>query len=145
MLTEKMIDEGIERNILIYDANAPDKFFTQRLFNLIQSVVLQNLTSPITRIYLHPDCLQDIHSWTMPAQWHVEYYQDGFFAGMHKRLFDKEFIPHTGLGYLYNHLNHEERRGNMLAYYDKKGGTLPSDTYLIVCESREGEIILASC
>lgn len=145
MLTEAMIKLGIDRNILVYDMEAPAGIFTLRLFTLIQSCVFRNLKSPLKRIYLSPDNLHDVYSWKIPPEWRVEYYQDGFFAGLHKRILDKEFIPHTGLGSYYDGATQEFKVGNYQTVYHNHGGCIGSDVSLIVCQSVDGEIILASC
>jgi len=66
-----LIAAGVDRNILVYDANAPAGMFTKRLVTLLQNTMRRNaggnsasgFRGKLTDLYVSPEALQDIRSW----------------------------------------------------------------------------------
>lgn len=66
-----LIAAGVDRNILVYDANAPAGMFTKRLVTLMQNTMRRNaggnsasgFRGKLTDLYVSPEALQDIRSW----------------------------------------------------------------------------------
>jgi hypothetical protein len=77
--TKKMNDDGwhtilaagVDRNILVYDADATAGLFSKRLVSLMQTVMRRNSggnsasvgRGRLTDIYLSPEALEDIRNW----------------------------------------------------------------------------------
>lgn len=77
--TKKMNDDawhtllaaGVDRNILVYDADAPAGMFTKRLVSLMQNAMRRNSggntgsvgRGRLTDLYVSPEALQDIRNW----------------------------------------------------------------------------------
>ena len=77
--TKKMNDDGwhtilaagVDRNILVYDADAPAGLFTKRLVSLMQVVMRRNSggnsasvgRGKLTDLYVSPEALEDVRNW----------------------------------------------------------------------------------
>ena len=66
-----LIAAGVDRNILVYDANAPAGMFTKRLVSLMQNTMRRNAggnsssgnRGKLTDLYISPEAHQDIKNW----------------------------------------------------------------------------------
>jgi hypothetical protein len=66
-----LIAAGVDRNILVYDANAPAGMFTKRLISLLQNTMRRNaggnsgssVRGKLTDLYVSPEALQDVKNW----------------------------------------------------------------------------------
>lgn len=66
-----LLAAGVDRNILVYDANAPSGMFTKRLVSLLQNTMRRNAggnsasgaRGRLTDLYVSPEALQDIRNW----------------------------------------------------------------------------------
>ena len=77
--TKKMNDDGwhtllaagVDRNLLVYDADATQGYFTKRLVSLMQTVMRRNAggntgsanRGRLTDIYVSPEALEDVRNW----------------------------------------------------------------------------------
>lgn len=77
--TKKMNDDawhtllaaGVDRNILVYDGDAPAGMFTKRLVSLMQTVMRRNAggntgsanRGRLTDMYVSPEALEDVRNW----------------------------------------------------------------------------------
>jgi hypothetical protein len=77
--TKKMNDDGwhtllaagVDRNILVYDADAPAGMFTKRLVSTLQNTMRRNSggntgsagRGKLTDLYVSPEALQDVRGW----------------------------------------------------------------------------------
>jgi hypothetical protein len=66
-----LLAAGVDRNVLVYDADAADGQFTKRLISLMKTVMRRNAggnTGSLNRgrlsdVYLSPEALEDIRNW----------------------------------------------------------------------------------
>ena len=66
-----LLAAGVDRNVLVYDADAADGQFTKRLISLMKTVMRRNAggntgslnRGKLTDVYLSPEALEDIRNW----------------------------------------------------------------------------------
>ena len=97
-----LLAAAVDRNILVYDADAANGQFTKRLVSLMKTVMRRNgggnsITAPgrLTDMYLSPEAIEDIRNWGVDQLDEVsrrEIYVAGDDAGPLARIFGVNLI-----------------------------------------------------
>ena len=130
-----LLAAGVDRNILVYDADAAQGQFTKRLISLMKTVMRRNAggnsgslnRGSLTDVYLSPEALEDIRNWGIDQVDEVtrrEIYQAGDDGAAITRVFVKTLHDMDELG---------QNQEYQVFYTDQLGGTLASsDDELVV-------------
>ena len=93
-----LLASGVDRNVLVYDADAADGQFTKRIISLMKTVMRRNAggnsgslnRGKLTDIYLSPEALEDIRNWGLDQVDEItrrEIYQAGDDGAAITRIF----------------------------------------------------------
>ena len=93
-----LLAAGVDRNVLVYDADAADGQFTKRIISLMKTVMRRNAggnsgslnRGKLTDIYLSPEALEDIRNWGLDQVDEItrrEIYQAGDDGAAITRIF----------------------------------------------------------
>ena len=130
-----LLAAGVDRNILVYDADAAQGQFTKRLISLMKTVMRRNAggnsgslnRGSLTDVYLSPEALEDIRNWVIDQVDEVtrrEIYQAGDDGAAITRVFGINLHDMDELG---------QNQEYQVFYTDQLGGTLASsDDELVV-------------
>tara|TARA_Y100000361_G_C11141426_1_gene335329 strand:- start:580 stop:1587 length:1008 start_codon:yes stop_codon:yes gene_type:complete len=130
-----LLAAGVDRNILVYDADAAQGQFTKRLISLMKTVMRRNAggnsgslnRGSLTDVYLSPEALEDIRNWGIDQVDEVtrrEIYQAGDDGAAITRVFGINLHDMDELG---------QNQEYQVFYTDQLGGTLASsDDELVV-------------
>jgi hypothetical protein len=130
-----LLAAGVDRNILVYDADAAQGQFTKRLISLMKTVMRRNAggnsgslnRGSLTDVYLSPEALEDIRNWGIDQVDEVtrrEIYQAGDDGAAITRVFGVNLHDMDELG---------QNQEYQVFYTDQLGGTLASsDDELVV-------------
>ncbi len=130
-----LLAAGVDRNILVYDADAAQGQFTKRLISLMKTVMRRNAggnsgslnRGSLSDVYLSPEALEDIRNWGIDQVDEVtrrEIYQAGDDGAAITRVFGINLHDMDELG---------QNQEYQVFYTDQLGGTLASsDDELVV-------------
>ena len=130
-----LLAAGVDRNILVYDADAAQGQFTKRLISLMKTVMRRNAggnsgslnRGSLTDVYLSPEALEDIRNWGIDQVDEVtrrEIYQAGDDGAAITRVYGINLHDMDELG---------QNQEYQVFYTDQLGGTLASsDDELVV-------------
>ena len=130
-----LLAAGVDRNILVYDADAAQGQFTKRLISLMKTVMRRNAggnsgslnRGSLSDVYLSPEALEDIRNWGIDQVDEVtrrEIYQAGDDGAAITRVFGVNLHDMDELG---------QNQEYQVFYTDQLGGTLASsDDELVV-------------
>ena len=130
-----LLAAGVDRNVLVYDADAADGQFTKRLISLMKTVMRRNAggnsgslnRGSLTDVYLSPEALEAIRNWGIDQVDEVtcrEIYQAGDDGAAITRVFGINLHDMDELG---------QNQEYQVFYTDQLGGTLASsDDELVV-------------
>ena len=93
-----LLAAGVDRNVLVYDADAADGQFTKRIISLMKTVMRRNAggnsgslnRGRLTDVYLSPEALEDIRNWGLDQVDEItrrEIYQAGDDGAAITRIF----------------------------------------------------------
>lgn len=130
-----LLAAGVDRNVLVFDADASNGQFTKRLISLMKTVMRRNAggnsgslnRGSLTDVYLSPEALEDIRNWGIDQVDEVtrrEIYQAGDDGAAITRVFGVNLHDMDELG---------QNQEYQVFYTDQLGGTLASsDDELVV-------------
>jgi len=130
-----LLAAGVDRNVLVFDADASNGQFTKRLISLMKTVMRRNAggnsgslnRGSLTDLYLSPEALEDIRNWGVDQVDEItrrEIYQAGDDAAAITRIFGVNLHDTDELG---------EGQEYQLFYTNQLSGTLNgSDKELVV-------------
>lgn len=129
-----LLAAAVDRNILVYDADAAAGQFTKRLVSLMKTVMRRNgggnsasnNRGQLTDLYVSPEAMEDLRNWGIDQVDEVtrrEIYVADDGSGVVNRVFGVNLHDLDELG---------EGQEYQLFYSDVLGGTLDSDAELVV-------------